>query len=78
MVSNYDEAAQVLRVAGFVWDESCQCGGALQHIWKGKGIYVAIYPNKAIPAFQKRTYQKDGVTFTGTYKNLEQTLNDLP
>ena len=77
MVSNYDEAAQVLRVAGFHHHDSCQCGGSLQHIWKGRGIYIAVYPNKKPAMFQKRSQPKSCVTFTGDYSILEQTLNEL-
>lgn len=77
MESNYQQSKPILTAAGFVYSESCQCGGSLQHKWVRKRIQIKIFPNKNPEVIQVIDLNSGTVMFTCTYSNLEQKLNEL-
>jgi hypothetical protein len=72
-VLNYDQAAQIARVYGFSFYETCHCGGMLKHNYKKDGYWLELMPNKKM--FNLKEQNKYGaVIFKGTFDQLEETI----
>lgn len=76
MISNYDEAAQVLRTAGYYFHDRCNCGGSLQYKWrKSDNDYeIGILVNKKM--FTVRYASTERHVYTGKYEQFEETLKN--
>lgn len=77
-VSNYNDAKQVLSIAGFKFFESCQCGGSLQHKWNKGRTQVKVFPNKNPAMFQVVNINTGLISFTGNLNQFEKAINEIP
>ncbi len=73
-VTNYDEAAQVARVYGFHFHETCQCGGTLQHKWRKSKMELKIYPRKK--RFRLISINSGQTIIGGEFEQLEKLLDE--
>lgn len=71
---NYDQAAQLARVAGFHFFETCNCGGNLQHHWRKGEFNLQLMPRRMMFIMKER--DKNGkALYTGNFDQLENYLN---
>lgn len=75
-VTNYNQAAQLVREHGFEYFDTCNCGGTLKHNYKRKPFYMEIMPHKKM--FSVKENSKQGKTFfTGKFNVLEKYLTEI-